>query len=350
MQYSYYMKITTELIDRYLKNQCSTEEAEFLENYIQQAGVLDELSPQEEWSLVPKNLDYHNQDKIKEKVFAFINQKNKRSYQKKVRRVVSAAAAVLIGIIGYYFPFNTSKVGPTSQITKVKVLDDQIKEISNLYYINSGNEIMHLTASDGSVISLYPHSEIKYAEDFSTLKERALYLKGKAKFHVAKDVHKPFHVHSTGVITTALGTIFTVDELESTQTQIKLFEGKIEVKAEDTNRGKTLVRTFFPNEEITLDHRDLIVLEEIKSQTVGTDRGGHFLQNTHTIQFKNISLEDVLALLVQNYDIDFQYDKAKIANKFYSGTFSNKNQVYEDIIKEINYLHHTDINYTNPNK
>lgn len=348
MQYSYYMKITSELIDRYLKNQCSSIEAEYLENYMQQADSFDHLLSEEEWNLVPENLSYDNQDKIKAEIFAFINQKNKRAYRKKILRAVSAAAAILISMIGYYIFFDSHKVSSIVQNTRVETLDDQIKEISNLYYINSGNEIMLLTASDGSLISLYPQSEIKYAEDFSQLKERALYLKGKAKFHVAKDAQKPFRVHSTGIITTALGTIFTVDELKSTQTQIKLFEGKIEVKAEDIKNGKTLVRTFIPNEEITLDHRDLIVLEEIKSQTSVTDRGGRFYQNTSTIEFENISLENVLPLLMQNFDINLDYDKAKITNKFYSGAFPNKYQVYEDIIKEINYLHHTDIKYTKP--
>jgi len=141
--------------------------------------------------------------------------------------------------------------------------------------------------------------------------------------------------------------VFIVDERRSTQTQIKLLEGRIEVEAENPQRNKKLVRTFLPNEEITLDHHDMKVLEEKKVHTVGVDRGGYFLQNEMTIQFKNIAVADVLSLLTQNNDIQLQYDVNKIKNKFYSGTFSNSVKVYEDIIKEINYLHHADITYTN---
>lgn len=343
------MKITTELIDRYLKNQCSAEEAAYLEDYIAHLGEsLDQILSREEWDLADENLAYPNQQQIKDKVLAFAKQQKALRYKRKLLRIISTAAAAILFILGFYVIQNPFSSKSTSQPTQVVAVTDQEEEVGNLYYINSGNDNMLLTASDGSIITLYPRSEIKYPEDFSELKERNLYLKGKAKFEVAKDKSKPFRVHSTGVVTTALGTIFTVDELKYDQTQIKLLEGKIEVKAEDHQSGKKLVRTFMPHEEITLDHRDLKVLEEIKTHTMGAERGGHFLQNTQSIQFKNMALADVLAILVQNYGVNLQYDRALISNKFYSGTFPNKTRVYEDIIKEINYLHHADINYTNP--
>lgn len=343
------MKITTDLINRYLNNQCSAEEAEYLEDYIQYLGTsLDQLLPREEWDSTRADLDYGGQDEVRAKVLAAIQQKKKSAFRKRLVLSVSKAAAILVVLIGCYLwvsPFRDTLPLDGVKSTDVAV---QTPLTSNLYYINSGNENMVLTASDGSVITLYPKSEIKYAEDFSHLNERILYLKGKAKFEVAKDKRKPFRVHSTGVTTTALGTIFIVDELKSTQTQIKLLEGKIEVKAEDVHKTKTLVRTYQPNEEITLDHNDLRILEEVKARTVGMDRGGYFLQNTDAIQFKNIALEDVLNILMQNYDIKLHYDKGKIKDKYYSGTFRNKGHVYQEIIKELNYLHHADINYTNP--
>jgi transmembrane sensor len=349
LPYSYYMKITRELINRYLKNQCSAEEAAYLEDYIAHLGEsLDQLLSKEEWDLTDENLDYPNQQEIKDKILAFAKKQNVLKYNRKLLRIASAAAAIIIFIFGFYVNLNPLLNKPAPHLGQIASVEDEKEEVSNLYYINSGNDNMLLTASDGSVITLYPQSEIKYAEDFSTQQERVLYLKGKAKFEVAKDKSKPFRVHSTGVVTTALGTVFSVDELRSTQTQIKLMEGKIEVKAVDHQRGKELVRTFLPHEEITLDHRELKVVEEIKTHTIGTDRGGHFLQNNQIIQFKNIALEDVLTILMQNYDIKLQYDKSLIINKFYSGTFTNKTNVFEEIIREINYLHHAGINYTNP--
>lgn len=229
LPYSYYMKITAEIIDRYLNNQCSAEEAEYVENYIQQSGnSLDKLLPQQEWDVISVNLDYHNQEEVSQKVFVHIKQKRTVDLRRKIFNTFFKVAALLILVFGVFVLLNPFKKETLPQHPEFTALSATNDDISNLYYINSGNESIVLTASDGSVITLYPKSEIKYAEDFSNLHERALYLKGKAKFEVAKNKDKPFRVHSTGVITTALGTVFIVDELRSTQTQIRLLEGRIE--------------------------------------------------------------------------------------------------------------------------
>ncbi|MGJ1387808.1 FecR family protein [Sphingobacterium spiritivorum] len=342
------MKITTDLINRYLTNKCSAEEAEYLENYIQYLGTsLDQLLPREEWEETDGDLGYSGQEEIRAKILAAVAHKKKLSFRRRILVKLTRVAAILIFFFGIYLLVNRSEQSLPQDPKNLVATNRDSTQVSNLYYINSGNESMSLTASDGSVITLYPKSEIKYAENFSHLKERVLYLKGKARFEVAKDKSKPFRVHSNGVITTALGTIFIVDELKSTQTNIKLLEGKIEVKAEDSNKSRKLIRTYEPNEEITLDHKALRVLEEVKMNTVGKGRGGYFVQNKENIRFQNIALKDVLDLLAQNYDISLQYDQDKIRDKYYSGVYVNSNHVYKEIIKELNYLHHADINYTN---
>ncbi|MGJ1431922.1 FecR family protein [Sphingobacterium spiritivorum] len=340
------MKITTDLINRYLTNKCTAEEAEYLENYIQYLGTsLDQLLPREEWEETKGDLEYSGEEEIRAKILAAIARKRKISFRRRMLVKLSGVAALLVFFFGIYLFLNRSEKSFPADRKDLATLPADSSEVSNLYYINSGNENMSLTASDGSVITLYPKSEIKYAENFRHLKERVLYLKGKARFEVAKDKSKPFRVHSNGVTTTALGTIFIIDELRSTQTNIKLLEGKIEVKAEDVKNSRKLIRTYEPNEEITLDHKDLKVLEEIKA--TGKGRGGYFVQNRENIRFQNIALKDVLDLLVQNYNIKLQYDQDKIRDKYYSGIYVNSSHVYKEIIKELNYLHHADINYTN---
>ncbi|QQT24277.1 FecR family protein [Sphingobacterium spiritivorum] len=340
------MKITTDLINRYLTNKCTAEEAEYLENYIQYLGTsLDQLLPLEEWEETKGDLEYSGEEEIRAKILAAIVHKRKISFRRRMLVKLSGVAALLIFFLGIYLFLNRSEESFPADRKDLATLTADSTEVSNLYYINSGNENMSLTASDGSVITLYPKSEIKYAENFRHLKERVLYLKGKARFEVAKDKSKPFRVHSNGVTTTALGTIFIIDELRSTQTNIKLLEGKIEVKAEDVKNSRKLIRTYEPNEEITLDHKDLKVLEEVKA--TGKGRDGYFVQNSENIRFQNIALKDVLDLLEQNYNIKLQYDQDKIRDKYYSGVYVNSRHVYKEIIKELNYLHHADINYTN---
>lgn len=340
------MKITKQLIDCYLKGQCSEAEANAVERYLQENPKgLEELIPEKEWNAMSTDYPYVEERKVYQKLqYKLKLPKQKTNYIYRIGQV----AAILLVAFGIYQIASqrpTKQVEKQTALAKQPIMVDKTSDDSNLYYINSGNDNMVLKATDGSTITLYPQSEIKYAASFAGQKERLLYLKGKAKFEVAKDKTKPFRVHSKGIVTTALGTIFIVDEAKKSETSIQLLEGSIEVKAHNQINNKVLTRTIKPQEELILNHEQNTIIKEKKVQIAGIDREGFFEQKSQSLQFKNLALQDIIAILEQNYDLKITYDPTSLEGKFFSGTFSNSPTAYQAVIKELNYLHNLKLNY-----
>lgn len=217
---------------------------------------------------------------------------------------------------------------------------------SNLYYINSSNEIMNVESGDGSIISLYPRSEIRFAESFEFTSSRDFYLVGKAQFDVAKDTTKAFRVYSKGLEVTALGTVFVVDEIfQSYVTKVRLIEGQIEVTSKRTATKNEYSTILSPTEEIMLDYRKSTIVSKVNADLVLQDRGGFFKEDKGKIIFENMDVKDVLLILQKNYNVFLEYNESQMVQKYYTGTFNHHEEVYKNIINEINYLHNVHIKW-----
>lgn len=338
------MKLTKEIIYRYLKGECTVAEASAIERILENhPHALDEFLPEEEWLHSPIDKAYASQDKVYERLKRQLYPRN-RSRRQYIQIAASIAAVFLLIFSVYQFSKNPPIHQSATQLAAA-TSDSLNSSGSRLYYINSGNENMYLKASDGSLITLYPNSEIRYAEDFGKHPERILQLKGKAKFTVAKDKSKPFRVLSQGIQTTALGTVFIVDEFKAAETRIQLLEGTIAVSSKRKIDAASIVKTFSSMEEITINHQSGQVIQEKKINVNQHDREAYFVQHLNSLHFKNLALKDVVNILEQNYGIDLQYPSQQLENKYYSGIFATSAQVYQAIIKEINYLHKTNITY-----
>lgn len=337
------MKITKQLVDRYLKGKCSSEEASAIEALLEKdPTALDDFLPEEEWLNSPIDRSYEGQEEAYKRLVRQLYPQAK--IRMRYIRIAASIAAIFLLLFGVY----RQQYRPLNQPgrTIATVIDSLKPSASSLYYINSGYENMILTTSDGSTITLYPHSEIRYAEDFAPLAERILHLKGRARFDVAKDKSKPFRVVSKGIVTTALGTIFIVDEFKASETRVQLLKGSIQVASQRKVDAGTVTKTFKPMEEITINHHQGQIVEEKKINNTPANRQAYFSRHSQRLYFKNLALQDVVSILQQNYGIDLHYPDKNLQDKYYSGTFQESEQVYQDIIKEINYLHHTDITYT----
>lgn len=337
------MKITKQLVDRYLKGECTDAEASAIENHLENnPTALDDFFPKAEWHNSPIDKSYEGQDEAYQRLAQKIHPSAKRPMR--YLQIAAGIAAVFLIIFAFYRQSYETSLNPsTPALTGTS--NELNPSPSSLYYINSGYENMTLTASDGSTITLYPSSEIRYAEDFAPLSERVLHLKGRAKFDVAKDKSKPFRVVSQGIVTTALGTVFIVDEFNVSETRVQLLEGVIEVVSKRKVDAAPIAKTFRPMEEVTIDHRQGQIVQERKINHSTQDRQAYFERHSNSLQFKNLALQDVVDILRQNYGIDLEYSPNSLEDKYYSGTFPESPQVYEHIIKEINYLHDTNITY-----
>jgi len=87
---------------------------------------------------------------------------------------------------------------------------------------------------DGTMVWLNAESTLTYPSTFDSL-SREVTLVGEAFFDVAKDIHRPFTVHSGEVRTTALGTSFTVTSYPQEENiSVSLLTGMVIVSEDKT--------------------------------------------------------------------------------------------------------------------
>lgn len=342
------MKITKEHIQKYLHGKANAAEVDAIHKALNNNQIdLDDWFPESEWRDMTADASFERNNLIKQSVIKKIKTKHRQRHIYELLKY--AAVLVVIGAIGWAsIPFwEISKQAP--QITEQPLTNaPKLRPPSNLYYINSGNMPTQIDVPDGSKIDLYPNSEVKFLDNFSAQPVRDIHLKGKAKFSVAKDKSKPFIVHSTGLTTTALGTVFSVDEQQSTAvTKVKLFEGRIQVMGLDHKLNtQPLNLEFVPNEEITINHEKLQILAEARMNTSAFNRKGFYLEKQNTLIFKNLALKDILHIISQNYKVKLEFNSEAIEDKYYSGTYHNDPSIFKKILSDIQELHHIIIKYT----
>jgi ferric-dicitrate binding protein FerR (iron transport regulator) len=332
------MKITKTLIDKYLSGKANAEEIAAVEHAIaNQEFYWADFMPETEWQEYEVDSDFKNQKEIKAHIFTQIGQKNKYRFS----WLKYAAIIFFIGM-GAWLGLNQidlPKHNTVHRSTK-KVHTAPQEQPSNLYYINSGNTIQQIAVPDGSTIELYPSSEVKFSSDFTTISSREIQLKGKAKFTVAKDKAKPFRVHTAGLTTTALGTVFSVDEEGTAITKIKLYEGRIEVKSnQHPENRQALNLQFQPNEEISIDRKQQQIIAETRVNTSQSSKRGSYLKTSGQLIFKNLPLHDVLHIISHNYSLRLSFEPKDIQDKYYSGTYKNTALAYINMLADIQALH-----------
>jgi len=333
------MKITKALIDNYLNGTANAEEIAAVETAVANNELnWEDFMPEKEWNRSGLHGAFEKQSEIKAQILKQIEPKNNYRFY-----WIKYAAIILFVGIGAWLALTQIKSPKTVTAHLTPKRDNTSKNLeqpSNLYYINSGNNVQQIDVSDGSVIELYPNSEVKFTADFSGISAREIQLKGKATFIVAKDKTKPFRVYTASLTTTALGTIFSVDESSASITKIKLYEGRIEVKSDNNHQNiKPLNLQFQPNEEISFDRKQQQIVAETRVNTSLASKRGSYQKTDEQLIFNNLSLHDVLHIISHNYAIKLNFAPRDIQDKYYSGTYKNTKSAYINILADIQALH-----------
>lgn len=100
-------------------------------------------------------------------------------------------------------------------------------------YATGAGQRATLTLSDGSRILLGPESEVGVPSRFRR-GVREVHLRGRALFEVAHDPRRPFHVHSSGVLTRVLGTRFVLRAYPGEEhVDVAVSEGRVAFRASE---------------------------------------------------------------------------------------------------------------------
>jgi ferric-dicitrate binding protein FerR (iron transport regulator) len=203
-------------------------------------------------------------------------------------------------------------------------------------------EKMTIALKDGSLIELYPGSEVSYREEMKSRRE--IRLEGKAYFKVASDINKPFVVYSEELSTTVLGTSFTVTSFKEDSTiKVSLHTGKVVVGSglpDDRSRPLKLsnATNFLPG--------DLLVYDK-KSRTTkilsSRNRPGSRTNTTNRVSlpewymFSGQPLEQVFDQLSVYYGIEIGYSPSDIKNRYFTGRYENGDSL-DEILRDIALL------------
>jgi ferric-dicitrate binding protein FerR (iron transport regulator) len=319
------MEVDKTLIKKFLQNLCSVEEAEQVWKHLQEhPGDMDFLQTENKQDNTILN-------PIKKEAL-LLKIKEKIQIERPLRKNrlwwagASAAAILLIGFISIWININKAPIAE----------DLSLEKTHTLVHINYGHEDMSLVISDGSTILLKPKSEVRYLESFGSDK-RDFYLKGAARFQVARDSLRPFNVYAGGTLTTALGTEFTVSAFDTEEEVIiDLHSGKVVVQPTNS--------VLMPGDRIFINTATLLARlnpnhdRPVSPSKIAKSNSNSEKEKSALLSFKNEPLNSIFSQLETEFSIEIIYDPKTIKNRFFTGSFNRKLGVESEVIQAIAHL------------
>jgi len=208
--------------------------------------------------------------------------------------------------------------------------DDRI-----IWYENKNTYTVYELLPDSSTVILYPQAKIGF-EYNKPDSRKVQQLQGRVVYKVHKNKEAPFQVNYKGYLTTALGTIFSVDPKDNDHVLIKLMEGKIAVGPLAADSRSLIYLK--PKEEvlINLNLQQMIKFSEpelTKSHPARVDKALRRLipnltanvewsnQSVKFNQTKNVQLLRVIESL---YDVSIICDSPYLLNSSFTGSLNSK--------------------------
>ncbi|VTR44834.1 FecR family protein [Sphingobacterium thalpophilum] len=206
---------------------------------------------------------------------------------------------------------------------------------SVFWYENTQAYAIDTWLPDSSIAILYPNSRIAFTYEKSG-KRAVQQLCGKVIYKVHKNQKAPFQVHYKSWVTTALGTIFSVDPMTDERLLIKLMEGKISVGKERQNASQLVYLR--PGEEVLVSLRSRQMLKssgDDLAQSMGARANKKLRaliprlsssvewtnQSVSFSQTKNIQLLQVIESL---YDVSIVCDSPGLLGNSFTGSLNRK--------------------------
>lgn len=275
--------------------------------------------------------------------------------RKAMRRFSSAAAVVLLAIIGsvWYFTGDRTLVNPdlhsvpeavatltiddiTAGTTRATVTnssgqtivlsDDESGQNGTSLFIDPSNKKpaepeqlcldvprggeFKIILEDSTEVWLNSESTLRYPETFSS-EERRVAVTGEAYFHVRKDASRPFYVESQGQTIRVYGTTFNVRAYHDEKaTYTTLESGSISL-SDGSIQGEIFLSQ---GHQAILDHEsDKITMTVVDPAVVTSWRHGRFV-------FEDQPLERIMLDLSRWYDFRYEFADDSLRSRVFMGS------------------------------
>lgn len=225
---------------------------------------------------------------------------NVKSRQRRVLMYIGSVAATLLFLIGIKYIVTEDAMGGLSHMEVTELMADAYDEEVEVPV----GEKMTLMLADGTKIVANSRTIVRYPKRFDG-ECREVYVKGEAYFDVAHDAEHPFLVHSDNFRVKVLGTRFNVNNYDTSDSQVVLVQGAVELKT--TNNDRVRMK---PNELVNLLEGSFA-----EKRTVNTDEYTCWMQGM--INLDGESVESVAQRLSHYYGVTILFDDGMSADKIY---------------------------------
>lgn len=180
-----------------------------------------------------------------------------------------------------------------------------------------------ITLPDGTNVWLNAGSTLKYSDRFN-LFNRTVKLEGEGYFNVAKsDGLRHFTVKTKDYDVEVTGTQFNVSSYpEDSYSSVVLSEGRVEIKDQDK------IIELQPGEAVTYDRSNY------KYRKYVTDPEVAHSWTENIVEFKGITLKELITKLSRKYDMDIHLNAASVADRRFHISLRN-NESIESVLEAI---------------
>ncbi|MCW3090023.1 MAG: hypothetical protein JWP81_1092 [Ferruginibacter sp.] len=350
------MQISQELINRFFLNECSSDEVDLVTKYFSaNKDAFEKYMGKAEWDIIDTGEDLDTeQSKI-----LLVSLRQQLFNKRKVGlfamnhipfKAILAAASVILLIASAWWFTAKSNIGKNGVPTGDQAVLVRHNEpgLNWLVVRNTGKNARVLKLGDGSVVTLFKNSILRYPDPFAS-NIRAIELNGDAFFQVAKNKLKPFIVYAGNLSTTALGTSFRITAFDEGKLgiTIKLLTGKVVVKSVDAAAKWKKDRFMLPGDLLTYNTPTAAVLvtrSAPKNETIANI--SRKLQRDiagSELRFNSTPLNEVINSIATLHHIKINYSDADLQGMNFTGIIKEYDDV-QTILKMIAQMNELQVN------
>ncbi len=202
-----------DLLNKYTAGQCTAEEAREVDQWFK--DIADT-----KLALEPEKLD-EERLKILKRIVAQMNRNKVVAFRVSVAWKVAASVSIFL-LAGYFF--YTDKQNEITFTSEGRQHAD-----GKMVVFNDGKSVQQILLPDSSTAALNPGTKLSYDKIWDGA-VREVNLVGEAFFDVRKNPEKPFFVYSGSVVTSVLGTSFSIlAPAEAKSIEVMVRTGKVSV-------------------------------------------------------------------------------------------------------------------------